>query len=353
MIDGKPAARIGDPISSYGLCINPTVAQGSPTVFVNGIALAREGDLDTCNDPIHDGSDDVFADGSSPNSNPAVQAAITNIKQKAALGLNSDGTFKNTPENQYINGTVDGDGADIDTPANVASTQVTTQSYVSLGVSNGTLTSNTVPAVQPTPTSTDTTAPPSISGGAVDCSSFASYTNTEYPASDPIYSSLMLTPTTSLATFSTRTALWGGGDPKWLKCQTITCSYGTFNLTMPQILCNMANLALNCWEPIKAQYPNALITNVYRHGLQKQHGTGQAMDIQFSGVAPSGYLAIAQWIRDNISYNQLLLEVSHNSPWIHVSYYSTSGINVAAASKVGTMVVGPTTTFTVGLQQVA
>ncbi len=50
---------------------------------------------------------------------------------------------------------------------------------------------------------------------------------------------------------------------------------------------NLAGLALNVIEPIKAKYPNMLITNSYRHGASiggGAHGTGQAADLQFRGV---------------------------------------------------------------------
>ena len=168
----------------------------------------------------------------------------------------------------------------------------------------------------------------------------------------------MLTPNTSLATFTTKTALWSGGDPKWLKCQTITDSRGnSYNLTMPQIICNMAHLALNCYEPIKRQYPNVVITNVYRQGTNnRQHGTGQAMDMQFPNASHSDYSNIAKWIRDNIrGYNQLLLETTAKGPWIHISYYMGTGINVPAASRVGTMHVGQggAAPFVVGIEQLS
>jgi hypothetical protein len=87
---------------------------------------------------------------------------------------------------------------------------------------------------------------------------------------------------------------------------------------------NLAALALNCWEPIKAKYPNALMTCSYRHGSTiggGQHGTGQAMDLQFRGVAAHDYYDIAVWISKNIPYDQLLLEyLPSKTVWIHLSY---------------------------------
>jgi len=88
------------------------------------------------------------------------------------------------------------------------------------------------------------------------------------------------------------------------------------------IVNNLAALALNILEPIKAKYPNMLITNTYREGQgQAQHGTGQAADLQFRGVGAHSYFEIASWIEKNIPYDQLLLEyLPSKTVWIHISY---------------------------------
>lgn len=86
---------------------------------------------------------------------------------------------------------------------------------------------------------------------------------------------------------------------------------------------NLAALALNVIEPIKAKYPDALITNSYRQGLtsSSQHNTGQACDLQFRGVSAHDYYNIAVWISKNIPYDQLLLEyLPSKTVWIHISY---------------------------------
>ena len=93
---------------------------------------------------------------------------------------------------------------------------------------------------------------------------------------------------------------------------------------------NLAALALNAYEPIKAKYPNAFITNSFRQGYvnrgtkvpdRGQHGSGQAMDLQFRGVPAHSYFDIAVWISKNIPYDQLLLEYKvGQTVWIHVSF---------------------------------
>ena len=87
---------------------------------------------------------------------------------------------------------------------------------------------------------------------------------------------------------------------------------------------NLAALAQNVIEPIKAKYPSMIITNSYRHGATiggGAHGTGQAADLQFRGVPAHSYIDIAKWIEQNIPYDQLLLEyLPGKTVWIHLSF---------------------------------
>lgn len=96
-------------------------------------------------------------------------------------------------------------------------------------------------------------------------------------------------------------------------------------LSVEEICCNLKLLAVNCIEPIRAQYATAFVTNTFRtsNGGKSQHHKGQAADIQFRGIAKSEYYTIAQWIKDNVSYDQLLLEYKTTGtglPWIHISF---------------------------------
>lgn len=92
------------------------------------------------------------------------------------------------------------------------------------------------------------------------------------------------------------------------------------------IACNLKALAINILEPLKARYSNMYITSGFRaensvkHGVS-QHCKGQAADIQFRGVPPSGYVPIAAWITKNLPYDQIIFEHSPKGTiWIHVSY---------------------------------
>ena len=127
-------------------------------------------------------------------------------------------------------------------------------------------------------------------------------------------------------------------------------------LTKAQIVCNLANLAKNIWEPLKAEFPDAFITNSFREGeSQSQHGTGQAMDIQFHRLPSSRYLERAQWIKANLPYDQLLLEChTSGALWIHVSNFSGTGINIRAKPEsnwVATMING--SNFVPGLRDLS
>jgi len=104
---------------------------------------------------------------------------------------------------------------------------------------------------------------------------------------------------------------------------------GSTVLGFEQTLCNLKLLTINCIEPIKAQYPNMHITNSWRPaGIgspTSQHPKGQAFDMQFRGIHPKDYFTICQWIRDNVAYDQLLLEYKTTGtrlPWIHLSFDS-------------------------------
>ena len=113
-----------------------------------------------------------------------------------------------------------------------------------------------------------------------------------------------------------------------------------------QIVCNLSHLCINAWEPIKKQYPNVLMTNGLRTGSNIGggcHGTGQAMDIQFSSasggsIPPKYYFAIAQWVKNNIAFDQLLLEYhTARGPlvaWLHIGVYKDTGIKVLERNRI-------------------
>jgi hypothetical protein len=95
-----------------------------------------------------------------------------------------------------------------------------------------------------------------------------------------------------------------------------------------QIAYNLQLLAVNCLDPIKAQYPSMVVTEGFRESNSgtSQHETGEAADIQFPNFSAAEYVNAAKWIRDNVAYDHLILNftnIGDKQPWIHISF-STS-----------------------------
>ncbi len=44
------------------------------------------------------------------------------------------------------------------------------------------------------------------------------------------------------------------------------------------------------------------------------------MDIQFAGISDDEYWMRAQWVKDNVSYDQFILEYLGRRPWFHLSF---------------------------------
>jgi hypothetical protein len=99
--------------------------------------------------------------------------------------------------------------------------------------------------------------------------------------------------------------------------------------TVDAVIQNLANLVKNCFDPIKNQYPDAFMTCSFRQkgvgSSTSQHPLGMACDIQYSQASKSEYFTRAQWIRDNVPYDQFLLEyktTGTKNPWHHISFNS-------------------------------
>ena len=100
-------------------------------------------------------------------------------------------------------------------------------------------------------------------------------------------------------------------------------------LTEQEIICNLQNVAQNILEPLKAKYPNMKVNSAFRGtasipGKVSQHQRGEAVDVQFTGVSPQGYLPISNWIKANLPFDQMIFEHG-NSIWIHLSCKRGSG----------------------------
>jgi hypothetical protein len=102
-----------------------------------------------------------------------------------------------------------------------------------------------------------------------------------------------------------------------------------------RIVQNLQLLAQNCLEKIKVRFPDMKVTSGYRNFVPKggatksQHLQGQAADMQFN-CSRRQYYEIAKWIKDNVPYDQLLLEYKNTgskNPWIHISFKATGNRN--------------------------
>lgn len=110
---------------------------------------------------------------------------------------------------------------------------------------------------------------------------------------------------------------------------------GLDNSPSPEHIQNLKLLAENILQPVRNKFGPTMITSGYRSpdlnraiggSTNSQHSNGQAADFKVSGVSN---LVVAQWIRDNLDFDQLILEGHDprqgvNSGWVHCSY-RTSG----------------------------
>lgn len=104
-------------------------------------------------------------------------------------------------------------------------------------------------------------------------------------------------------------------------------------LSKQEIACNLKALAENVLDPIKDKYGDMIVSSGFRNfkprggATNSQHMVGQAADLQFTSTNPKDYAAIASWIKDNLTFDQLLLEYEQRrgyvAAWIHVSFNPT------------------------------
>lgn len=101
-------------------------------------------------------------------------------------------------------------------------------------------------------------------------------------------------------------------------------------LSKQEIACNLKALAENVLDPIKEKYGDMIISSGFRNfkprggATNSQHMVGQAADLQFTSTRPADYAAIASWIKNTLTFDQMLLEYEQRrgyvAVWIHVSF---------------------------------
>jgi len=91
-------------------------------------------------------------------------------------------------------------------------------------------------------------------------------------------------------------------------------------LSVAQIKGNLKAVAVNCLEPVRAQFPTPRVNSGFRNKQNNsQHNKGMAVDLQWPGWSYDDYWKNAQWIKDNIMYDQFLYEYGRKV-WIHLSF---------------------------------
>jgi hypothetical protein len=107
-------------------------------------------------------------------------------------------------------------------------------------------------------------------------------------------------------------------------------------VTVQQVCDNLRLLVINCFDPIKKQYPDAFMTCSFRANIgngKSQHISGQACDIQYSSATKADYYIRALWIKDNIKFDQFLLEyktTGTRNPWHHISFNAANNRNTVS-----------------------
>ena len=277
-----PVVRIGDVVAPHGPGVHSfaVMVTGSPNVITNFRPTSREGDVASCGDSSS-GSGDVFVGSDVDADIPSVRAVVELDEEDVTDPGSGAAKFQQL----------------VDTGV-VSQREATVNAFEPTGQKDET------PANPPAPLSKD-------------CNNIESVFNP--PATPPTGDNIDKVVLVDGYTIGTLTR-----KPSVIFDNPLRS--GTGGLSIAEIACNLKLLAINCIIPIRQKYPNAFVTNTWRPfqgNPRSQHPKGQAADIQFRGVSKAAYYDIAQWIKENVTYDQLLLEYKTTGsglPWIHISF---------------------------------
>ena len=121
---------------------------------------------------------------------------------------------------------------------------------------------------------------------------------------------------------------------------------GVDNTPSMTVIDNLQQLVDNILQPVRDKFGPVVVTSAYRSpavnkgiggSATSDHTKGQAADFEVLGMANK---ALAEWIRDNLKFTQLILEFPSksdpNAGWVHCSYDKDDlKCEVLTASKVG------------------
>jgi uncharacterized Zn-binding protein involved in type VI secretion len=300
LANGLGVARIGDNAmcNQHGMV---TIVGGSQGVLTNGVATARIGDMLSCGAVIVAGSPDTDTGDTGPGTAiqgptityPAPDGGAPLVYTEADLGPEYD-----DPESQSA-------GLSIYPP-------VVGRAPLPNEIARNNALVGTAPA--PTPVSTVTTAATPPASQPVDASGITS----------PVPDSLQLSANFTVADLSS----------KALCAHQLQAQH---SLTDVQIASNMKALAVNVLEPFAAQFgrTNMVINSGFRPtgssvvaSGYSQHESGSAADIRFvdqnrGTISTDVWWTRVLWVKDNLPYDQMIVEYIHNKPWIHLSFAPT------------------------------
>jgi len=279
-------ARVGDRDDQ-----GQVMVEGSGSVFANGQNVSRIGDVDDQDHALVEGSANVFAGDDIDVDIPSIAVVVDADEDDVTDPGTGEQVFAAAVESGII-----------------SQREATVNFYEETGESSGT-------GADPSEV-----IPPPPGALSKDCGNIEAIFTGETPPSGDAIDEVVLVGSYTIGTL-TRSTKNGGS---MVFDNPLRGSAG--GLTVAEIACNLKLLTVNCIIPIVQEYPNAIITNTWRPfkgNPRSQHPKGQAADIQFRGIAKSEYYNIALWIRENVSYDQLLLEYKTTGtglPWIHVSF---------------------------------
>ena len=266
------------------------------TVFSENIQTNRLGDVDTCSHVRASGSPDVFIGDEMSAPQPGDPDSIN--KNVEFIGSNGPQTISFTALEIAVTGTDD------DVELTVQNQAITS--------SGGDPNLNEPATIIDEDTDTPPEEPPPVDP---NCD------NINDPPGD-----LQLSPNFTLADLSYGAAL----ESARVRAQS--------GLSAPEIVCNLKALAENTLEGIAAQVGRntMLITSAWRpaKNYNSQHHTGQATDIQFPGFTNQQIYDVAIFIKENLPFDQLILEYGPRRPWIHVSFNRSGNRPVTQSNKV-------------------
>ena len=314
--------REGDPTTGQhkGSCSSPTILQpggGSPDVFANNIPVDRVGDPIVPHCGVHlgvvdTGSPNVFVNGGGDRYVPVIGPGGA---QPAApiYPPTNDGLSELKP------GVTNGDAGNLDD--NIPdddglilypSGSITNPADVAESQQNG-----YDPYAPPPDTIEEDQTPPATEPPIpVDCTDVQNYwDNTILPNDSSFHPNHYTYPLAGSYTLYDVTT--GPAVSTYIMRPNV-------GLTEVEIVCNLVAVAQNILVPLQSHLGTLTITSGFRHGSgSSQHNRGQAVDIQVAGFTTQQYWDTAIWIRDNIAYDQFILEYGGRNPWFHISFNRT------------------------------